>query len=159
VGLKPDRAPLPRQRSHSYRRKHQMLHSTCELPTDDQASRTYPLLRSSCLCLSTPVTLVDAYYLSLSRSPSAVYISFVCQRSSVMGGEPPYLYQRPSAHSFVNPNDRPYNPKAASHASWAPSQPRPKPTGPLIDSKEMNRHPDSYFIVYVYLIWQLHSLS
>ena len=54
----------------------------------------------------------------------------------------------PSKYNFVGPTDRGFNPKAASQASWSPPRSRPKIEGPLINSKEFNRHPDSYFVVY-----------
>ena len=66
-----------------------------------------------------------------------------------MGAEPPYMYQRPSTTSFTAPSDRGYSPKVVTQASWSPREPRPQPDSPLIKTAEMNRHPDSYFIVYV----------
>ncbi|MCJ1251378.1 hypothetical protein MMC30_008611 [Trapelia coarctata] len=72
-----------------------------------------------------------------------------------MGVEPPFLYDKPSKYSFVGPTDRPFNPKAVSQSSLTPTATRPKPQGPLINSKELNRHPDSYFIVpYGQLDWK-----
>ncbi len=64
-----------------------------------------------------------------------------------MGIDPPFLYDHPAKYSFVGATGKDFNPRAASQASWsAPSQ-RPKADGPLINSKEFNRHPDSYFVV------------
>jgi hypothetical protein len=57
-----------------------------------------------------------------------------------MGVQPPFLYEPPSRYSFAGPTDRGFNPKAATHASWAPPTPAPKRNGPLID---FNKHPDS----------------
>ncbi len=65
-----------------------------------------------------------------------------------MSIEPPFIYDHPSKYSFTGPTEKAFNPKAASHASWSSlPKPRPKSEGPLIDSKEFNRHPDSYFVV------------
>lgn len=66
-----------------------------------------------------------------------------------MGIEPPFLYDHPSKYTFVNPTDKGFNPKAVSQASLVPPVQRPKHDGPLINAKEFNRHPDSYFVVYV----------
>lgn len=63
-----------------------------------------------------------------------------------MGGEP-FQYDHPTKYSFVGPADRGFHPKAATEASWTPRQPRPQHAGPLIDSTQFNRHPDSYFVV------------
>lgn len=72
-----------------------------------------------------------------------------------MGVEPPYLYQRPTASSFSSPSERAFNPKATTQATWTPKHARPKHEGPLISSKELNRHPDSYMIVpYGNLDWK-----
>ena len=65
-----------------------------------------------------------------------------------MGADPPFLYDHPSRYSFTGPTEKGFNPKAASHASWTPRSAPQKRDGPLINSKELNRHPDSYFIVY-----------
>ncbi|MCJ1320617.1 hypothetical protein MMC15_005957 [Xylographa vitiligo] len=65
-----------------------------------------------------------------------------------MGADPPFLYDHPSRYSFTGPTEKGFNPKAASHASWTPRPAPQKRDGPLINSKELNRHPDSYFIVY-----------
>ncbi|KAE8393615.1 hypothetical protein BDV23DRAFT_32595 [Aspergillus alliaceus] len=54
---------------------------------------------------------------------------------------PPFLYGTPSAYSFRGPNDRPFNPKAVTQASWTRPPSKPKPKGPLVN---FNRHPDSY---------------
>ncbi|KAL6719885.1 hypothetical protein ACLMJK_001806 [Lecanora helva] len=82
-----------------------------------------------------------------------------------MGAEPPFLYvsthvilrdssidrkmfkDHPSKYTFLSPTDRGFNPKAATQASWSPPRPKPKIEGPLINSKEFNKHPDSYFVV------------
>ena len=64
-----------------------------------------------------------------------------------MGVEQPWMYDHPTKYSFIGPSDKGFNPRAATHASWTPPQPRPKQYGPLINSKEFNRHPDSYFVV------------
>ena len=64
-----------------------------------------------------------------------------------MGADPPFIYDKPSNYNFSAVTNLGFNPKAATEASWAPKQPKPKPKGPLIDPKELNRHPDSYFIV------------
>jgi len=66
-----------------------------------------------------------------------------------MGIEPPFVYDRPSKYAFTSPIDKSFNPRAASEASWAPALQRPKHESPVIHSKELNRHPDSYFVVYV----------
>ena len=60
----------------------------------------------------------------------------------IMGVEPPFLYDHPSKYTFNGPTDNGFNPKAATIASWIPTQPKPKPKsdGPLI---EFNKHPDS----------------
>src|SRR2546423_1717808 len=57
-----------------------------------------------------------------------------------MGVEPPLLYDHPSRYSFNGPNDKWFNPKAATIASWTPAEPKPKSNGPLVD---FNKHPDS----------------
>ena len=66
-----------------------------------------------------------------------------------MGIEPPFLYDHPSKYTFAGPLDKGFNPKAVSQASLVPPIKRPKQDGPLINAKEFNRHPDSYFVVYV----------
>ncbi|MCJ1434985.1 hypothetical protein MMC27_004355 [Xylographa pallens] len=72
-----------------------------------------------------------------------------------MGADPPFLYDHPSRYSFTGPTEKGFNPKAASHASWTPRPTPQKRDGPLISSKELNRHPDSYFIVpYGQLDWK-----
>ncbi|KAE8376430.1 hypothetical protein BDV26DRAFT_234423 [Aspergillus bertholletiae] len=58
-----------------------------------------------------------------------------------MGESPPFLYGTPSAYSFGGPTDRPFNPRAATQASWTRPSSKPKPKGPLVN---FNRHPDSY---------------
>ena len=68
-----------------------------------------------------------------------------------MGFEPPFLYEHPARYSFLGPTDKEFNPRAASQATWSPPKPRPKPqVGPLINSVGINRHPDSYFVVFVH---------
>lgn len=65
-------------------------------------------------------------------------------------GNAPFIYDNPSTYSFNGPTDKAWDPKAASRASWVASRPqlaKPKQEGPLIDAKEFNRHPDSYFVV------------
>ncbi|KAL9600062.1 MAG: hypothetical protein Q9219_003432 [cf. Caloplaca sp. 3 TL-2023] len=73
-------------------------------------------------------------------------------------GNAPFLYDHPAKYSFAGPTDKAWDPKAVSRASWAaslPSPPKPKQEGPLIDAKEFNRHPDSYFVVpYGNLNWK-----
>ncbi|KAL8778475.1 MAG: hypothetical protein Q9213_007398 [Squamulea squamosa] len=73
-------------------------------------------------------------------------------------GNAPFLYDHPSKYSFTGPTDKAWDPKAVSRASYAASNaspPRPKQEGPLIDAKEFNRHPDSYFVVpYGNLNWK-----
>ena len=65
-----------------------------------------------------------------------------------MGAEPPFLYDKPSSHSFVSPIDRGFQPKAVTRATTAPSPPKPPKTDrPLINSRDVNRHPDSYLVV------------
>lgn len=64
-----------------------------------------------------------------------------------MGVQQPWMYDHPTKYSFVGPSEKGFNPRAATQASWSPSAPKPKQDGPLIQSKEFNRHPDSYFIV------------
>ncbi|MCJ1479711.1 hypothetical protein MMC13_008397 [Lambiella insularis] len=72
-----------------------------------------------------------------------------------MGIEPPFLYDHPSRYSFTSPTEKGFQPKAASQASWSHVASRPKPGGPLISAKELNRHPDSYFVVpYGQLNWK-----
>ena len=72
-----------------------------------------------------------------------------------MGAEPPFIYDKASSYTFSGATNLGFNPKAATQATWAPKQSRPKPNGPLIDAKELNRHPDSYFIVpYGNLNWK-----
>ncbi|MCJ1390160.1 hypothetical protein MMC18_003018 [Xylographa bjoerkii] len=72
-----------------------------------------------------------------------------------MGADPPFLYDHPSRYSFTGPTEKGFNPKAASHASWTPLPTPQKRDGPLINAKELNRHPDSYFIVpYGQLDWK-----
>ncbi|KAL8906608.1 MAG: hypothetical protein Q9207_001932 [Kuettlingeria erythrocarpa] len=70
----------------------------------------------------------------------------------------PFLYDHPSRYSFTGPTDKAWDPKAVTRASLAasiPSPPRPKQEGPLIDAKDFNRHPDSYFVVpYGNLNWK-----
>lgn len=70
-----------------------------------------------------------------------------------MGIEPPFIYDHPSKYTFAHPTNKSFNPKAVSQASLAPPVQRPKEDGPLINSKEFNRHPDSYFVVYVRATW------
>ncbi|MCJ1386704.1 hypothetical protein MMC17_009830 [Xylographa soralifera] len=72
-----------------------------------------------------------------------------------MGADPPFLYDHPSRYSFTGPTEKGFNPKAASQASWAPRPTPQKPDGPLINSKELNRHPDSYFIVRIKTLWTI----
>lgn len=73
-------------------------------------------------------------------------------------GNAPFLYDKPSKYSFTGPTDKAWDPKAVTRASWVaslPPPPRPKQEGPLIDAKEFNRHPDSYFVVpYGNLNWK-----
>ena len=64
-----------------------------------------------------------------------------------MGVEQPWIYDHPTKYSFISPSEKSFNPRAATQASWTPRPPRPKPNGLLIESKEFNRHPDSYFVV------------
>lgn len=67
-------------------------------------------------------------------------------------GNAPFIYDHPSSYSFTGPSDKAWDPKVVTRASVAasiPSPPRPKQEGPLIDAKEFNRHPDSYFVVSV----------
>ncbi|MCJ1351765.1 MAG: hypothetical protein MMC33_001749 [Icmadophila ericetorum] len=64
-----------------------------------------------------------------------------------MGGQQPFLYDRASQYSFSGPTDKVFDPKAVSRASWTPTAPRPKQEGPLINAKELNKHPDSYVIL------------
>ncbi|ETI19605.1 hypothetical protein G647_09439 [Cladophialophora carrionii CBS 160.54] len=61
-----------------------------------------------------------------------------------MGVEPPFIYDRPSTYTFGGPTDRGFQPKAATHASWAPKAQKLKQDGPLVD---FNKHPDSYIVV------------
>ena len=69
-----------------------------------------------------------------------------------MGGvSEPYMYDPPSKYTFTGASEKGFSPRAATQASWTPPRPRPKVEGPLIQSKEFNRHPDSYFVVYVNL--------
>ncbi|KAI4288420.1 MAG: hypothetical protein L6R35_002317 [Caloplaca aegaea] len=66
-------------------------------------------------------------------------------------GNAPFIYDHPAKYSFTGPTDKAWDPKAVSRASYAaslPQPPRPKQQGPLIDAKEFNRHPDSYFVVH-----------
>lgn len=63
-----------------------------------------------------------------------------------MGADPPFLYDHPSKYSFNGPTERGFNPKAISQASLSLPTSRSKPDGLLINSKEFNRHPDSYFV-------------
>ena len=83
-----------------------------------------------------------------------------------MGVEPPFIYvsqnildishgcyadlnkDHPSKYSFIGPTEKGFNPRAATEASWSPPWPKPNIEGPLINAKEFNRHPDSYFVVY-----------
>ncbi|KAL8756185.1 MAG: hypothetical protein Q9199_003103 [Rusavskia elegans] len=73
-------------------------------------------------------------------------------------GNGPFLYDHPSKYSFTGPTDKAWDPKAVTRASYAASNlspPKPKQDGPLIDAKEFNRHPDSYFVVpYGNLNWK-----
>ncbi|CAD6593866.1 MAG: hypothetical protein ASARMPREDX12_007747 [Alectoria sarmentosa] len=73
-----------------------------------------------------------------------------------MGAEPPFLYDHPSKFSFSGPTQLPaFNPKAATHASLSLPTPTSKPDGPLINAKEYNRHPDSYYVApYGNLDWK-----
>ena len=81
----------------------------------------------------------------LHRSfPEAFDGLYTAQLSGAMGAEPPFLYDPPSKYTFAGVSDRGFNPKAVSQAAWAPKPPKPKPDGPLINSREFNRHPDSY---------------
>ncbi|KAI4139122.1 MAG: hypothetical protein LQ341_004344, partial [Variospora aurantia] len=73
-------------------------------------------------------------------------------------GNAPFIYDHPAKYSFTGPTDKAWDPKAVSRASYAaslPQPPRPKQQGPLIDAKDFNRHPDSYFVVpYGNLNWK-----
>ncbi|KAL8940629.1 MAG: hypothetical protein Q9216_002708 [Gyalolechia sp. 2 TL-2023] len=73
-------------------------------------------------------------------------------------GNAPFIYDKPSKYSFAGPTDKVWDPKAVTRASYAasiPQPPKPKQEGPLIDAKEFNRHPDSYFVVpYGNLNWK-----
>ncbi|KAL9000391.1 MAG: hypothetical protein Q9169_000908 [Polycauliona sp. 2 TL-2023] len=73
-------------------------------------------------------------------------------------GNSPFLYDHPSKYSFTGPTDKAWDPKAVTRMSYAASTtsaPKPKQEGPLIDAKEFNRHPDSYFVVpYGNLNWK-----
>ncbi|KAL8672535.1 MAG: hypothetical protein Q9168_003002 [Polycauliona sp. 1 TL-2023] len=73
-------------------------------------------------------------------------------------GNSPFLYDHPSKYSFTGPTDKAWDPKAVTRMGYAastPSVPRPKHEGPLIDAKDFNRHPDSYFVVpYGNLNWK-----
>ncbi|CAF9943363.1 MAG: hypothetical protein ALECFALPRED_011141 [Alectoria fallacina] len=72
-----------------------------------------------------------------------------------MGAEPPFLYDHPSKFSFSGPTQQAFNPKAATHASLSLPTPTSKPDGPLINAKEYNRHPDSYYVApYGNLDWK-----
>ena len=73
-----------------------------------------------------------------------------------MGAEPPFVYDKPSTYNFSGHIHQSFNPKAATHAARSPPNPSsPKRDGPLIDAREFNRHPDSYFIVpYGNLDWK-----
>ncbi|CAL8575853.1 hypothetical protein XPA_001754 [Xanthoria parietina] len=77
-------------------------------------------------------------------------------------GNGPFLYDHPSKYSFTGPTDKVWDPKAVTRASYAASArspPKPKQEAPLIDAKEFNRHPDSYFVVpYGNLDWKPMSL-
>ena len=67
-------------------------------------------------------------------------------------GNGPFIYDNPSKYSFTGPTDKTWDPKAVTRASYAvstASPPRSKQEGPLIDAKDFNRHPDSYFVVLV----------
>ena len=68
-----------------------------------------------------------------------------------MGIEPPFLYDHPSKYTFGAPSEKSFNPRAVTQASWAPKPTKPKQNGPLINAKEFERHPDSYFVVLVAL--------
>lgn len=88
-------------------------------------------------------------YISLSHSSSrsegrACSIYIYLRNIVKMGIEPPFTYSSPSHYSFNGPTDRPFNPRAATQASWTPPAPKVKKDGPLV---EFNRHPDSYLIV------------
>lgn len=64
--------------------------------------------------------------------------------------DPPFVYENPAKYSFLGPTDKVFNPRAASQATWSSPRPKPKPqAGPLIDSVGINRHPDSYFVMFV----------
>ncbi|KAL9023994.1 MAG: hypothetical protein Q9196_006836, partial [Gyalolechia fulgens] len=73
-------------------------------------------------------------------------------------GNAPFIYDHPSKYSFTGASDKAWDPKAVTRASWAASIPpplKPKQEGPLIDAKEFNRHPDTYFVVpYGNLNWK-----
>ena len=88
--------------------------------------------------------LISLHLLSTS---SVVYAVTVALPISAMGAEPPFLYDPPSKFTFASPGDKSFNPKAVTQASQVPPRTRPKPDGPLINSKDFNRHPDSYFVV------------
>ncbi|KAL8726461.1 MAG: hypothetical protein Q9166_006692 [cf. Caloplaca sp. 2 TL-2023] len=65
-------------------------------------------------------------------------------------GNAPFIYDHPSKYSFTGPTDKVWDPKAVTRASYTAStlsRPKPKHEGPLINAKEFNRHPDSYFVV------------
>lgn len=77
-----------------------------------------------------------------------------------MGAEPPFMYDKPSSHNFSSPTDQRYQPRAFTQATYTPRASQPKSNGPLIASRDLNRHPDSYFIVpYGHLNWKPVSLN
>lgn len=59
---------------------------------------------------------------------------------TVMGVQPPFIYDKPSSYTFGGPTSRAFNPRAVTHASWTPRAPKVKQDGPLIN---FNRHPDT----------------
>ena len=69
--------------------------------------------------------------------------------------EPPFIYEKPSSYAFTGGTALGFNPKSVTEATWTSTPPKAKQNGPLINAKELNRHPDSYFIVpYGNLDWK-----
>ena len=109
-----------------------------------------PNMQHQALCMSLLILIL----ILIESSPSVSLYSSqrpirLLSLSRTMGVEPPFIYDPPSRYSFVGPNEKGFNPKAVSQASLSPPRSRPKQDGPLINAKEFNRHPDSYFVVLV----------
>ena len=87
----------------------------------------------------SPIACLTATFHILRVEDCASSI-FIRVRTIIKMVAPPFTYAAQSHFSFNGPTDRPFNPRAATQASWTPPAPKVKKDGPLV---EINRHPDS----------------